>query len=106
MVASLQNGFTYLSSLISSTPPGQREDELPEVRRGHVDSHYVDIYPFIWNKMEQSGYVTLYAEDAPALGTFQLRFNGFEQQPTDHYMRPFWQAALESNVRKREIRAS
>ncbi len=64
--------------------------EHPEIRKGKEGSRYVDALPFIWNKFKQNGYVTMYAEDQPGLGTFQLRFNGFEQPPVDHYMRPFW----------------
>ncbi len=80
---------------------GRKEDELPEVRRGKPGSTYVDSYPLIWNKFEQKGYVTMYAEDQPDLGTFNLRLNGFEEMPTDHYMRPFWQAVAESNIYKK-----
>ena len=46
-------------------PTGKNETELPEVRRGRPGSTYVDRFPFIWNKYEQSGYVTLFAEDQP-----------------------------------------
>ena len=67
-------------------------------------SHYVDIYPLIWNKFEQSGYVTLYTEDQPNLGTFQLRLNGFEEEPVDHYMRHFWLAIQNSKLRKRSAK--
>ena len=73
--------------------------ELPEVRHNVQGSTYVDIYPFVWNKFEQQGYVTMYGEDQPSLGTFNLRMNGFEEIPTDHYMRPFWMAQSESSLR-------
>lgn len=66
-------------------------------RSGHA-GRYVDLLSFIWNKFEQSGYVTLYAEDQPRLGTFQAHYHGFEIPPVDHYMRPFWLAASESNL--------
>ena len=72
--------------------------ELPEVRKNKEGSTYVDAYPFIWNKFEQRGYVTLYTEDKPDIGTFNLRLNGFEEIPVDHYMRPFYQAVLESSL--------
>lgn len=68
------------------------------MRRNKPGSTYVDTYPLIWNKFEQAGYVTMFAEDMPEIGTFNLRFNGFEQVPTDHYMRPFWQAVVESSL--------
>ena len=91
----LEHFYTVRFSSIA----GKTEVELPEVRKNHVDSTFVDVYPFIWNLLEQSGYVTLYAEDQPSLGTWQLRFNGFEQPPTDHYIRPFWQAFHDSEVK-------
>lgn len=31
-------------------------------------------------------------EDQPKIGTFSYRLNGFDQQPTDHYMRTYYQA--------------
>ena len=45
---------------------GKTEMELPEARRGRDDATYVDSYPLVWNKFEQSGYVTLFAEDQPS----------------------------------------
>jgi hypothetical protein len=75
---------------------GRRQEELAEVKKDHPDASYVDIYPFAWKAFEHSGYVTLFAEDQPTYGTFQHRLNGFENLPVDHYMRPFWLAALGS----------
>lgn len=37
-----------------------------------------------------SSYRTAYFEDQHALGTFQFRFNGFTNRPTDHYLRDFF----------------
>lgn len=51
---------------------------------------YYDIFPFIWNNYSQQGYVTLFAEDFPSLAEFNLHKRGFDMQPTDHYLRPFW----------------
>ena len=66
--------------------------------KGHPNGTYVDAYPFIWKQFEYNGYVTLFAEDQPTYGTFQHRLNGFENLPVDHYMRPFWLAALGSRL--------
>jgi hypothetical protein len=77
---------------------GRNESQLPEVRKSVVGATYVDSYPLIWNKFEQNGYVTFYAEDDPSISTFNLRLNGFEQPPTDHYMRPFWLASQSSDL--------
>lgn len=60
----------------------------------------VDSLSFIWNKYEQKGYVTLYAEDQPHQGTFQTHFHGFEEHPTVHYMRPFWLAAADQYIKQ------
>ncbi|XP_042204483.1 uncharacterized protein LOC121854141 isoform X2 [Homarus americanus] len=70
---------------------GKTELELPETRRRMGEqAQYVNTYPFIWNDFKKNGYVTLYAEDLPHVGTFQYRLRGFDSPPTDHYMRPFY----------------
>lgn len=80
---------------------GKTELELPEVRRSQEESEYVDIYPMIWNDFKENGYVTLFAEDEPSISAFNLRFNGFKESPSDHYMRPFWLALWDSELRER-----
>lgn len=74
--------------------------ELPEVRKNEPGSTFVDSYPLIWNKYEQAGYVTLFTEDKPDISVFNLRLNGFEEIPVDHYMRPFYQAVLASYLKQ------
>lgn len=37
-----------------------------------------------------------YMEDSPGIGTFQYRLKGFEEQPTDFYMRTYFLAATKS----------
>ena len=78
--------------------------ELPEVRLNHEDAVTVDKYPMIWNDSRDQGYVTMFAEDEPSISAFNLRLNGFENQPTDHYMRPFWQAIWGSQLREHSVR--
>ncbi|XP_072035284.1 uncharacterized protein [Amphiura filiformis] len=75
---------------------GRHESELPDVRRDAPKGAYLDSYNFIWNMYSANGYVTMFAEDQPKISAFNLRLNGFDHQPTDHYMRTFWQ---EANVR-------
>ncbi|KAK0065443.1 hypothetical protein Bpfe_004876 [Biomphalaria pfeifferi] len=62
------------------TPPallplltGKREEELPEARRGEPNASYVDSFPWIWRRFADAGYVTVWAEEEPQMGTFQNR---------------------------------
>ncbi|ETN85809.1 reverse transcriptase [Necator americanus] len=58
------------------------------IRKRFRNANYVDdVYPFIWSNFSSAGYVTLYGEDAFAVGTFTYRLKGFRNQPTDHYLR-------------------
>ncbi|KAI8506627.1 hypothetical protein Bbelb_160540 [Branchiostoma belcheri] len=66
------------------------EAELPNVKRNTENSQFVDVYPLIWKQYKKKGYATQFAEDMPGFAAFNLRLNGFKEQPTDHYMRPFW----------------
>ncbi|CAF4743554.1 unnamed protein product, partial [Rotaria sp. Silwood1] len=69
---------------------GFKETELPSTLYRDPNGSFVDIYPFIWNKYHQQGYVTGYAEDRVEYGTWTLRLKGFENTPTDHYLLPFY----------------
>uniref|UniRef100_A0A1A9X438 DUF229 domain-containing protein n=1 Tax=Glossina brevipalpis TaxID=37001 RepID=A0A1A9X438_9MUSC len=74
---------------------GFTELELPDTRKRISNTLMVDeVYPFIWNDYKQQGYVTSFNEDAPHIGTFTYRLNGFKKQPVHHYLRTFY---LESN---------
>lgn len=73
---------------------GKIELELPETRkRMGIKANYVDIFPLIWQKYKESGYITGFMEDVHHIGTFTYRLKGFKKQPTDHYMRTFYLAA-------------
>jgi hypothetical protein len=65
-------------------PPGFKK-ELP----GNVSGYYDD-WPFIWRDFSKAGYVTAFCEDLPFFSIFNYLAKGFQQQPTDYYMRPFW----------------
>ncbi|XP_074658024.1 uncharacterized protein LOC141910994 isoform X2 [Tubulanus polymorphus] len=69
---------------------GKTEPELPEARRGHSGAKPVDGHPWIWKDLSDIGYVTLWGEDMPYLGTFNYRMLGFRKAPVDHFMRPFY----------------
>lgn len=70
---------------------------MSNINIGHKHSTYADVLPLIWNRFENSGYVTLFAEDSAKHGIFNEYSNGFEAPPTDHYMRPYWLAVEEHN---------
>ncbi|XP_069997397.1 uncharacterized protein [Penaeus vannamei] len=70
---------------------GKTELELPETRRRMgKQAQYVNSYPFVWDDFKKNGYVTMFAEDQPHIGTFTYRLRGFDAPPTHHYMRPFF----------------
>ncbi|XP_060078647.1 uncharacterized protein LOC132558133 [Ylistrum balloti] len=83
---------------------GKTEVELPEARIHHEGTDTVNRYPMIWNNFRDQGYATLFAEDEPSISAFNLRLSGFDNQPTDHYMRPFWQALWGSQLREDSVR--
>uniref|UniRef100_A0A1B0ET90 Uncharacterized protein n=1 Tax=Lutzomyia longipalpis TaxID=7200 RepID=A0A1B0ET90_LUTLO len=71
---------------------GLTELELPETRKRMRNSNFVNVYPMIWNDYQKEGYVTAFNEDVPDIGTFSYRLNGFDEQPTHHYMRTYYLA--------------
>lgn len=77
---------------------GKTQKELPDVRQHILHSEYVDQYPLIWFDYENQGYVTLFSEDNSSLAVFNRGMTGFDDPPTDHYMRPFWQAVTKSRL--------
>uniref|UniRef100_A0A914VUB8 DUF229 domain containing protein n=1 Tax=Plectus sambesii TaxID=2011161 RepID=A0A914VUB8_9BILA len=79
----------------------QTELELPLTRKRYKNASYIDdVYPMIWRNFSERGYVTLYAEDSAAFGAFYYRLKGFNKQPTNHYMRPFFMQA-EKEIKNR-----
>ena len=68
---------------------GHKLSELPEVRRGVPGAQYVDDLPWLFQEFKRAGYVTQWGEDNyPA--TFNQVLRGFQRQPVDHYLRPFY----------------
>ncbi|XP_066929437.1 uncharacterized protein [Clytia hemisphaerica] len=72
---------------------GDMERNLPEARRGIKNSSSVDQWPFIFKEYNKKGYATVYSEDRPGTEAFTFRLNGFDTEPTDRYLRPFWRGA-------------
>lgn len=72
---------------------GKQEAELPEARRHFPGSIPVDDFPWVWNQFHKHGDVTSWADADVDIAPFTLRRLGFEHQPTDYYMRPFYLAA-------------
>ncbi|CAJ0574895.1 unnamed protein product, partial [Mesorhabditis spiculigera] len=64
---------------------------------------WFDDFPFVWKNFTKNGYVTMFAEDRPDIGTFNYfgELNGFKTAPTDHYFRSYWLAAFWSLVGRR-----
>ena len=61
-----------------------------KVTNNHTD---LDSWPWIMTNYKRRGYVTLYAEDDPQVASFnRLGLGSFNNQPADHYIRPFWLA--------------
>ncbi len=63
---------------------------LPPAHRESPDPKPVDSWPWIWNDFKTSGYKTVFLEDQPNIGAFQLRFVGFKNKPTDFYGRYYY----------------
>ncbi|PAA71428.1 hypothetical protein BOX15_Mlig015423g1 [Macrostomum lignano] len=79
---------------------GTRESDMPEARRGFKGARHLDeVMQFIFHKLKELGYLTLYGEEGSSFGTFQLRFLGFKNEPADFYLRPVLQKqeALQSH---------
>lgn len=51
---------------------------------------YFDDWPLIWKNFSSKGYVTLFNEDCPYWGLFNMLAKGFKQKTTDHNYRPYW----------------
>ncbi|GFY52066.1 uncharacterized protein TNIN_290791 [Trichonephila inaurata madagascariensis] len=72
-------------------------NELPKIEN---PTGTYDEWPCVWKNFSKSGYATLFAEDRPDIGLFNYLRGGFKDQPTDHYMRPFWLAVQTSKLHR------
>lgn len=53
----------------------------------------LDTCPFVWYDYRANGYVTAYGEDETYISTFAHMDGGFQNPPTDYYLRPYMMAA-------------
>ncbi|GAB1608462.1 uncharacterized protein LOC115213966 [Argonauta hians] len=81
------NTFPNMVTMLTGRHPYDEAEKLPLVDPLY---HFYDSFPLLWKEFSNSGYITMFAEDEPLLGIFNYLSKGFDQQPTDHYMRPFW----------------
>lgn len=81
-------GFTHLIFIL-----GQFEKDLPEARRDFEGTAPVDRWPWIFKEYKSAGYATMFSEDCPAFAAFNYRLHGFNNTPTDHFSRYFWESA-------------
>ena len=44
----------------------------------------------MFKEYNQKGFVTVHSEDEPYVNSFNFRLNGFKEQPTFKYLRPWW----------------
>ena len=61
-----------------------------EVSMQDYSTETFDSFPFIWRNFSDAGYATLLAEDMSDISTFNYLTKGFENPPTDHYLRPYY----------------
>ncbi|XP_069698060.1 uncharacterized protein [Periplaneta americana] len=66
----------------------------------------LDDCPWIWKNFSSAGYRTGYGEDAIPISLFVFTNNGFKQQPTDYYLKPFMKVAEERIAHEKQYTAS
>ncbi|XP_050331376.1 uncharacterized protein LOC126760038 [Bactrocera neohumeralis] len=79
------NTFPNLMPLLTSYNSATAEKKcLPQT----VGGLNKPVCNFIWNDFKRFGYKTAYAEDTSSMSTFNYLKEGFDQPPTDYYLRP------------------
>jgi hypothetical protein len=84
------NTFPNMMALLSGINVHKRNNKTHDLST--IRPTYFDDIPLVWDSFRDSGYVTMYNEDSPSMTFFNLVASGFEDPPTDYYVRPFWLA--------------
>ncbi|KAK6968527.1 hypothetical protein BgiMline_028406 [Biomphalaria glabrata] len=63
---------------------------MHEARRKFKGAKPVDDFPWIWKDFEKAGYLTSWADSEVYMAPFNLRLLGFQNPPTDYFMRPYY----------------
>ncbi|XP_053945263.1 uncharacterized protein LOC128854859 [Anastrepha ludens] len=79
------NTFPNLMALMASYNSTTATDKCKPKSVGGLNKPICNL---IWNNFKQFGYKTAYAEDIYAMSTFNYFKKGFQQSPTDYYLRP------------------
>ncbi|KAI8771038.1 hypothetical protein BgiBS90_027757, partial [Biomphalaria glabrata] len=67
----------------------------------YPNASQLDNFSFIWHDFRKAGYLTSWSNANPKSAPFNWRMLGFDQQPTDFYTRPFYQAFEEMVPQKK-----
>ncbi|CRK99826.1 CLUMA_CG013134, isoform A [Clunio marinus] len=78
------SSFPNLFAILTGQSPSEAQENCDPTTKSFLDG-----CPFIWKNYQSFGYVTAYGEDQCDRNTFNKNHKGFNQQPTDHYLRPY-----------------
>ncbi|CEF68717.1 Protein of unknown function DUF229 family and Alkaline phosphatase-like, alpha/beta/alpha domain and Alkaline-phosphatase-like, core domain-containing protein [Strongyloides ratti] len=87
---SFPNAVAFLTG--KRTMTSGYEDEI----KIDIKKEFFDSVPLIWNDFGKKNYTTLYAEDYTDYNLFTYLANGFKNQPTTYYLRPYWLSIYKS----------
>lgn len=79
------NTFPNLMAVLTGMDLDNPKDLCNPRKKGALDE-----CPFIWKTFKQFNYTTAFAEDTPEIATFNYMKDGFQNAPTDLYLRPYF----------------
>ncbi|SPP80799.1 uncharacterized protein LOC117582831 [Drosophila guanche] len=83
------NTFPNLMAILAGYSPESAKEQVCDWKTNGC----LDETPFIWKYFKNASYLTAYAEDESGINTFNYVKPGFNEQPTDYYLRPLQKAA-------------